>query len=54
MRDRCVDDKAVWIPLYRLGGTLETTLPEIFANNYVERISSARVRLLEKMGDAEA
>jgi hypothetical protein len=28
------EDPAVWSPLYQLHGTLETTLPEIFAADY--------------------
>ena len=54
MRDRCVDDKAVWLPLYRLSGTLETTLPEIFAADYAGKVASARARLLTKLGDVES
>jgi hypothetical protein len=43
-------DEAVWVPLYRIGGTLETMLPEMFSPDYHERVQSARLRLLAKLG----
>jgi hypothetical protein len=43
-------DEAVWLPLYRIGGVLETTLPDIFARDYAERVQAARERLLAKLG----
>lgn len=48
-----LDDEAVWMPLYRIGGTLETTLPEIFSADYRERVHAARMRLLAKLGVVE-
>ena len=30
-----LSDDAVWMPLYRIGGMLDTTLPEIFAPDYM-------------------
>jgi hypothetical protein len=44
-------DRAVWAPLYRIDGTLETTLPEIFAPDYGARLHAARERLLDYLGD---
>ncbi|MEU7022524.1 hypothetical protein ABZ990_17945 [Streptomyces sp. NPDC046203] len=43
--DRLVDDSAVWAPLHRIAGTLDKSLPEIFAADYVERLEAARRRL---------
>jgi len=40
------EDAAVWSPLYQLHGALETTLPEIFAADYSDRLDAARRRLL--------
>ena len=40
------EDAAVWSPLYQLHGALETTLPEIFAADYTDRLDAARRRLL--------
>ncbi|KPC64457.1 hypothetical protein [Streptomyces chattanoogensis] len=48
---RVVDDPAVWAPIHRLAGTLDTALPEIFASDYGERLDAARRRLRESMGD---
>jgi hypothetical protein len=45
-----VDDEAVWMPLYRIGGSLETTLAQIFAPDYKEQLEAARARLLAKLG----
>lgn len=45
-----LSDEAVWMPLYRIGGTLETMLPEIFDPGYHEQVQAARMRLLEKLG----
>lgn len=42
---RTVDDPAVWAPIHRLSGTLDTTLPELFAPDYDERLDAARRRL---------
>jgi hypothetical protein len=39
-------DKAVWAPLYRISGTLETTSREIFAPDYTARLTAARERLV--------
>ncbi|MFD6294356.1 hypothetical protein ACFWFU_06075 [Streptomyces sp. NPDC060235] len=40
-----VDDEAVWIPIHRLAGVLDKTLPGIFAADYAERVEAARCRL---------
>ncbi|XIE79497.1 hypothetical protein AB6O49_18750 [Streptomyces sp. SBR177] len=40
-----VDDAAVWAPLHRIAGTLDKTLPGIFAADYAERLEAARRRL---------
>lgn len=44
-------DRAVWSPLHRIAGTLETTIPEIFAADYSARLEAARVRLIRTLGD---
>lgn len=44
-------DRAVWSPLHHIAGTLETTLPEIFAKNYSTHLAAARERLLHDLGD---
>ncbi len=49
--DALVDeDPAVWSPVYKLAGTLETTLPEIFAGDYGDRLNQARRELLRERG----
>ncbi|MFI1711661.1 hypothetical protein [Streptomyces griseoruber] len=42
---RVVDDPAVWAPIHRIAGTLDKTLPELFASDYDQRLESARQRL---------
>ncbi|MFE0086272.1 hypothetical protein [Streptomyces sp. NPDC058992] len=42
---RLVDDAAVWAPLHRIAGTLDKSLPGIFAADYAERLEAARRRL---------
>lgn len=42
---RIIDDPAVWGPLHRIAGTLDKTLPWIFAPDYAERLTAARARL---------
>ena len=44
-------DRAVWAALHRIGGTLETTLTEVFAADYAARVDAARVRLVDTLGD---
>ncbi|HEX6681607.1 MAG TPA: hypothetical protein VF062_02380 [Candidatus Limnocylindrales bacterium] len=44
------EDPAVWSPIYRLAGSLETRLPEIFAPDYGERLDAARRRLQIELG----
>ncbi|MFF1515597.1 hypothetical protein [Streptomyces sp. NPDC058305] len=39
-----VDDPAVWAPIYRIAGTLDKTLPELFASDYDEQLEAARQR----------
>jgi len=49
--DTLVDeDPAVWSGVYRLAGTFDTTLPEIFAADYRPRLERARQRLLARLG----
>ncbi|MFB6720012.1 hypothetical protein ACFCV3_07625 [Kribbella sp. NPDC056345] len=45
-----ITDRAVWSPIYTISGTLETTLPEIFAGDYADRLTAAQARLLEHVG----
>lgn len=47
---RLVDDPAAWVPIHKLAGTLDKTLPGIFAADYAERLAPARRRLRETMG----
>ncbi|MCX4549798.1 hypothetical protein OG204_17730 [Streptomyces sp. NBC_01387] len=42
---RVIDDPAVWSPIHRIAGTLDTTLPELFAEDYGRRLEAARQRL---------
>jgi hypothetical protein len=42
-------DRAVWAPLYRISGTLETTSREVFALDYAARLAAARERLLTEL-----
>jgi hypothetical protein len=35
-------DPAVWSPLYRLSGSLETSLAEVFRPDYAARLQQAR------------
>ncbi|MFC9398566.1 hypothetical protein ACFTWS_36240 [Streptomyces sp. NPDC057027] len=42
---RLVDDPAAWVPIHKLAGTLDKTLPGIFATDYPERLEAARRRL---------
>lgn len=44
-------DRAVWAPLHRIAGALETTLPEIFAPDYDKRLAAAREHLLDQLGN---
>jgi hypothetical protein len=44
-------DRAVWAPLHRIAGALETTLPEIFAPDYDARLTAAREHLIDQLGD---
>lgn len=46
-------DRAVWSPLHRIAGTLETSLVEVFAPDYAARLEAARARLLETLGQAD-
>lgn len=49
--DELVDrDQAVWSPLYRICGTLETSLAEVFRPDYPVRLQEARKRLLDALG----
>ncbi|MGV9340672.1 hypothetical protein [Streptomyces sp. NPDC003688] len=46
-----VDDEAVWAPIHRLAGTLDKSLPGVFAADYVERLEAARRRLRPSADD---
>ena len=48
---RVVDDRAVWSPLLRISGSLETSLSEVFDPRYREKLAEARERLLVELGD---
>ncbi|WP_344902293.1 hypothetical protein [Actinomadura meridiana] len=39
---RIVDDPAVWRPLHKIAGTLDKSLPWIFAPDYAEHLAAAR------------
>ncbi|MEW2384505.1 hypothetical protein AB0873_20775 [Micromonospora sp. NPDC047707] len=43
--DRLVDDPAIWAALYSISGPLETSLPELFMQDYKARLEAARERL---------
>ncbi|MFI5756493.1 hypothetical protein [Streptomyces sp. NPDC051569] len=49
---RLVDDEAVWAPIHRLAGTLDRSLPGIFAADYGERLDAARSRLRPDLDDS--
>ncbi|MFD9969642.1 hypothetical protein ACFWYA_15905 [Streptomyces sp. NPDC059011] len=49
---RLVGDAAVWAPLHRIAGTLDKSLPEIFAADYAERLEAARSRLRPDLDDS--
>ncbi|MER7980426.1 hypothetical protein [Streptomyces sp. NPDC095817] len=40
-----VDDPAVWVPIHTIARTLDKTLPQLLASDYVERLETARQRL---------
>ncbi|MEU0554286.1 hypothetical protein [Dactylosporangium sp. NPDC006015] len=44
-------DRAVWSPLHRIAGTLETSLVEVFVPDYPARLDAARERLLDGLGE---
>jgi hypothetical protein len=46
-----VDDRAVWPALWRIFGTLNGALVEIFDPTYHELLAHARERLIGGMGD---
>lgn len=52
--NRLVDDEAVWAPIHRLSGTLDKSLPGIFAADYSERLDAARRRLRPASDDADS
>ncbi|MFD7282334.1 hypothetical protein ACFV80_36250 [Streptomyces sp. NPDC059862] len=49
---RLVDDAAVWAPLHRIAGTLDKSLPGIFAADYDTRLEAARRRLRPALDDS--
>ncbi len=48
--DAIVPDQAVWSGIYKISGTLEATLAEVFMPDYGDRLEQARQRLLDAMG----
>ncbi|MFF3015596.1 hypothetical protein [Streptomyces sp. NPDC057939] len=42
---RVVGDPAVWAPIHRIAGTLDKSLPGLFAPDYDQRLEAARRRL---------
>lgn len=46
-----VDDRAVWSPLMKIGGSLETRLSSIFDPAYSEMLNEARERLIRDLGE---
>ncbi|MER7983076.1 hypothetical protein [Streptomyces sp. NPDC095817] len=44
-------DGAAWAPLHRIAGTLDKSLPGIFAADYTERLEAARRRLAPAQDD---
>ncbi|GAA1268078.1 hypothetical protein Psi02_09980 [Planotetraspora silvatica] len=44
-------DRAVWSPLHLIAGALETSLAEVFISDYGNRMSTARERLLDTLGE---
>jgi hypothetical protein len=44
-------DRAVWSPIYTISGALETSLAEVFMPDYSARLTAARERLLDTLGD---
>jgi hypothetical protein len=47
------EDRAVWSPIYAISGTLETSLAEVFAADYGQRLARARSRLVATLGDVD-
>jgi hypothetical protein len=43
--DQMVDDPAVWAPIHKISGTLDKSLPGLFAADYNEQLAAARERL---------
>ncbi|MGW1077907.1 hypothetical protein [Streptomyces sp. NPDC002537] len=39
------DDPAVWAPIHRISGTLDKSLPGLFAADHHEQLAAARQRL---------
>jgi hypothetical protein len=48
------EEPAVWLPLRQISGALETTLPDVFAADYIERLDRARLRVLVRTGDVRS
>lgn len=46
-----VDDRAVWSALWRISGSLDVQLREIFDIRYGEMLDRAREHLIAEMGD---
>ncbi|HET6855974.1 MAG TPA: hypothetical protein VFH94_02620 [Streptomyces sp.] len=47
--DALLTDRAVWSAIYQISGTLDKALVDIFAQDYNERLTAARHRLLVTM-----
>lgn len=46
-----VDDRAVWSPLLKISGSLETILALVFDPEYGAALSAARARLVGELGE---
>jgi hypothetical protein len=49
--DPLIEDRTVWSSLWKIAGTLDATLPDIFAADYAERLDAARSGLGEELGE---
>jgi hypothetical protein len=49
-----ITEPAVWSALWRIGGTLETSLVGIFASDYSQLVADAAARLELTLGDCRA
>jgi hypothetical protein len=49
--DPVIEDRTVWSALYRIAGTLDKALPDIFAADCADRLDAARARLARELGE---